>query len=121
MDRDALEMIWELVGGYGQGPRRDFMGRNHEEQAKPPYALRMCGQCAHWFAVPSAGLEIQTVKTGQCRQSPPSAQILNAQQNVALYPHLPENFGACSKFESLLSLGMDKESPPLDLAPRRIK
>jgi len=80
------------------------------ETKQPAYTKRTCGQCCHWFRVFVGGLEIQRVPTGQCRESPPSAQMLNAQQNVALYPHLPANFGACSKFKSQLSLEFDEET-----------
>jgi len=79
------------------------------ETKSPAYSNRTCGQCCHWFKV-SLGLEIQRIPTGQCRESPPSAQMINAQQNVALYPLLPANFGACSKFKSQLSLEFDEEA-----------
>lgn len=81
---------------------------NDQERPLPPYAHRMCGDCLHWFAIPNPGLELQRVKSGQCRSAPPDGQILNAQQNVAFYRIVPQDFGACSRFKSIVSVGLDR-------------
>jgi hypothetical protein len=76
----------------------------------PTYANRTCGQCHHWFRVPT-GLELQKVPQGQCRRGPPAAQMVNGgQQTASFYPPVPGNFSACGEFESLLSLEVDEDS-----------
>lgn len=96
---------------------------NGSERPLPPYAMRTCSGCIHWIPVGNPSLEIQMIKNGQCRRMPPQGQIMNAQQNVSFYPVLPENFGACGMFESLLSYGVEEDEPadPRDAAPRLVK
>lgn len=77
----------------------------------PPYAMRRCGQCCHWFKI-EGGIELQRVPQGQCRRMPPSAQMVNAQQTAAFYPPVPADFGACGEFKSLLSLHVEDDQEP---------
>lgn len=84
----------------------------------PDYANRQCQQCQHWFKIPT-GLEIQPVPQGQCRRSPPVAQMLNGQQTASFYPPIPGNYSACGEFKSLLSLEMADDTPE-DCPPKLV-
>ena len=94
----------------------DRLGLNQSPRVLPPYTQRTCSQCIHFFPIENHSLEIQRDKFGQCRESPPAAHMINAQQNVALYPMIPEHWQACSHFESALSFRQPEDEDNLDAA-----
>jgi hypothetical protein len=77
----------------------------HEEtqRALNEIIARQCGNCRHWHKLPSEPTALGQVR-GQCRESPPALVPMggNMGQLVvnAMYPPLPPNFDACSRFEA---------------------
>jgi hypothetical protein len=77
----------------------------HEEtqRALDQIIARQCGACRHWHKMPSEPTALGQVR-GQCRESPPALVPMSGQMGQllvnAMYPPLPPNFEACSRFEA---------------------